>query len=140
MEPMAKQLSDAQQSGVYRLVCSPEEVERAARDAGLAVFRIDIGHARNKKTFLAKIADALQFPNWFGGNWDALNDLLTDLEWLTTKNGYVLIFEKGENNPLFENAKEVLQSAAEYWKTEGRPFWALFEISDSADDLPLWPT
>jgi RNAse (barnase) inhibitor barstar len=140
MEPMAKQLSDAQQSGVYRLVRPPEEVERAARDAGLAVFRIDIGHAHNKKTFLAKIADALQFPNWFGGNWDALNDLLTDMKWLTTNSGYVLIFEKGETNPLFEDANAVLQSAVEYWKAEGRPFWAFFEISASVHDLPLWPT
>ena len=140
MEPIAKQLSEAQQSGVYRLVRLPEEVERAARDAGLAVFRIDIGHARNKKTFLAKIADALQFPNWFGGNWDALNDLLTDMEWLTPNSGYVLIFEKGENNPLFEDANAVLQSAAEYWKAEGRPFWAFFEMSAGVHDLPLWPT
>src|SRR5262249_413263 len=36
MEPLAKQLADARQCGVYQLVRSPEEVERAAGEAGLA--------------------------------------------------------------------------------------------------------
>ena len=145
MTPMAKQLLDAQRSGVYHLVRSPDQVERAAKDAGLAVFRMDIGHAHNKKSFLEKIAHALHFPTWFGGNWDALNDCLTDLDWLSTSAGYVLIFEKGDvfgcsHNQEFENAKAVLVSAAEYWKAEGRPFWVLIEVSPEADcDLPKWP-
>jgi RNAse (barnase) inhibitor barstar len=144
MEAMAKQLSDARQSGVYRLVGSPEEVERAARSAGIAVFRIDISHAHDKKHFLEEIAGALHFPNWFGKNWDALNDCLTDLDWLPTKTGYVLVFEHGDrfwsSNEDVEEATGVLSAAAEYWKVEGRPFWVLIEVSAKSHcNLPKWP-
>jgi len=143
MTPMAKQLLDVQHAGVYQLVRSLDEVERAAKDAGLALFRIDLAHAPDKKTFLDQIARALSFPKSFGHNWDALNDSLTDLE---SKSGFVLLFEHGESfcskrNREFENAESVLSSAAEYWKGEGKPFWVLFELSTKTDcDLPKWPT
>jgi RNAse (barnase) inhibitor barstar len=141
MERMTKQLADANQSGVYQLASKPEEVERAARDAGLTVFRIDIGNAKSKEDFLAQIAKELQFPDWFGTNWDALNDCLTDL----TKAGYVLIFENCENfaarhRPEFEGAIAVFVAAAEYWKLQGRPFWVLIEASGKwAPSLQTWP-
>jgi RNAse (barnase) inhibitor barstar len=145
MKPMARQLVDAQQCGVYQLVRRPKEVERAAQRAGLAVFRMDIGHANSKKDFLADVAKALSFPEWFGANWDALNDCLTDLEWLPTKTGYVLVFEKSQrffshHKQEFDSAKAVLGAAAEYWKAAGRPFWALIEVSQEWDcGLPKWP-
>jgi RNAse (barnase) inhibitor barstar len=145
MEPMTKQLADAQQCGVYQLVRGPEEVERAAKEAGLTVFRIDIGDAQNKKDFLVRVAKALSFPDWFGGNWDALYDCLTDLDWLSTKTGYVLVFENGEHfcssqKHEFDDATAVLIAAAEYWKAQKRPFWALVSSSKGTDcGLPEWP-
>jgi RNAse (barnase) inhibitor barstar len=145
MDRMTKQLADAQQCGVYQLIRRPEEVERAAKEAGLAIFRIDIGRAHDKKDFLAHVAKALSFPDWFGGNWDALHDCLTDLDWLSTKTGYVLLFEKSErfgasHKQEFESATAVLSAAAEYWKTQGRPFWALIAVSKKWDcGLPKWP-
>ena len=145
MEPMTKQLPDAQQCGLYQLVGSPEEVERAAKEAGLAVFRIDIGHAHNKKDFLTQVAKALSFPAWFGGNWDALYDCLTDLDWLPTKTGHVLVFEKSDHfcasHKEFDTAKAVLVETAEYWKAQGRPFWVLLAVSKGLDcGLAKWPT
>ena len=140
MESMAKQLADPRQCGVYQLVRKPDEVEAAALDAGLAIFRIDLAHVRNKKDFLGRVAKALSFPDWFGGNWDALNDCLTDLEWLSTKTGYVLVFEKSDHF-VFDEAIAVLGSAAEYWKEEGRPFWALIAVSKEIDcGLSEWPS
>jgi RNAse (barnase) inhibitor barstar len=145
MIPMAKRLLDAKESGVYQLVRTPEEVERAADEARLAVFRIDIGDVRDKKDFLARVARALSFPNWFGANWDALNDCLRDLDWLPMKNGYVLILEQGEffaarHSQEFDDAKAVLGAAAEYWKAEGRPFCVFIATAQAWDaGLPYWP-
>src|SRR5262245_12486551 len=145
MKPMAKQLADTQQCGVYQSVGASEEVESAATEAGLAVFRIDMSHVQNKNEFLAQIAKALSFPDWFGSNWDALNDCLTDLDWLSTKTGYVLVFEKSKHffshhKEEFEDATAVLSAAADYWKAEGRPFWAFIETSQRWDcGLPKWP-
>lgn len=37
---------------------------------------------RTRAEFLAAVADALSFPDWFGHNLDALYDSLRDLSWL----------------------------------------------------------
>lgn len=144
METMTKRLADVQQSGVYQLVRSPEQVAQAAKQAGLAMFRIDLAHAHSKKDFLERCAKALDFPDWFGRNWDALKDCLTDLEWLNTKNGYVLVFENVEqfaaHKEHFHTATAVLTQVCEYWKAEGQPFWALVTGSSEWESgLPKWP-
>ena len=55
MTPIAKQLADAKHNGVHRLVRRPEEIVRAAGEAGLAAFRIDLGGVRDKKGFLGHV-------------------------------------------------------------------------------------
>src|SRR5690349_10412433 len=117
MDAIAKQLADAQQCGVYQLKRSVEDLEHAARKAGLALFRIDAGNVHDKKGFVDQIANTLHFPDYFGRNWDALNDSLTDLDWLTPKTGYVLVFENlehfGTTRPQeFDEATEVLSWAS----------------------------
>jgi hypothetical protein len=37
--------------------------------------------ARTKRRFLETAVHTLQLPGWFGMNWDALYDSLTDLDW-----------------------------------------------------------
>ena len=46
--------------------------------------------ALTRMTFLSRIAEALEFPDWFGRNWDAFFDCLTDLSWLPA-GGHVLV-------------------------------------------------
>jgi hypothetical protein len=146
MDPLTKQLADAKQSGVYRLSRNPEDVEHAAKSAGLAVFRIDLRAVRGKKQFLEHVARALVFPEWFGGNWDALSDCLTDLDWLPADKGYVLILEHAEhfggNHPQeFGDAAAVFGSVAEFWRSqEGRPFWTFITAASAWDSgLTTWP-
>ena len=126
----ARNLANAEQSGVRQLTADPNEIERAAKAAGLVVVRIDLARLASKTGLLGRAARALRFPEWFGKNWDALNDCLTDLSWLHGK-GWVIIFEnaKGfaERKPqVFQNAVEVFQSASDYWRRAGKPFWVLF--------------
>lgn len=144
MKAMAEQLRVARRCGVYQLTREPYEAERDAKVAGLAAFRIDIGHTHDKQGFIGHLAQALRFPDWAGKNWDALNDCLTDLEWLDAA-GYVLILEKAKHfaavhNHEFDDALAVLQSAADYWKSEDRPFWVLIHGAQGWDaGLTKWP-
>jgi RNAse (barnase) inhibitor barstar len=126
----ATNLAKAEQSGVRQLASDYKEIEQGAKAAGLRVVRIDLQRLAGKAGFLDRAARALKFPRWFGKNWDALNDCLTDLSWLEGK-GWVIIFEnaKGfaERKPqLFENAVEVFQAASDYWRRAGKPFWVFF--------------
>ncbi|MDX5364214.1 MAG: barstar family protein [Pseudazoarcus pumilus] len=60
---------------------------------GYDVRRVDLHDSRNKADTLARIAAALDFPEWFGHNWDALADCLGDLPWLTPGARCLLVFE-----------------------------------------------
>jgi RNAse (barnase) inhibitor barstar len=142
---LAQKLSDAGQSGVYLLTRDPAEVERAAAEAGLAVFRVDISDAAGKKEFLKSVAEALKFPPHFGYNWDALNDFLSDLEWLPIERGFVMIFDgvghyAARHKQDIDSAIQVLISAADYWKDQGRPFWAFIHAAQKTGySLVAWP-
>ena len=127
----ATNLVIAERSGVRRLTADANDIEQAAKAAGLVVVKIDLARLASKTGLLGRAARALKFPEWFGKNWDALNDCLTDLSWLEGK-GWVIIFEnaKGfaERKPqLFENAVEVFQAASDYWRRAGKPFWVFFQ-------------
>ncbi len=43
------------------------------------IFTLDCAGVQTKRELHARIADALQFPDWYGNNLDALMDCLTDL-------------------------------------------------------------
>ena len=127
MGKLLERLQDASRSGVYR-VASDEEVIDALRGSTLALYRIPL--QRSKDAVLSRIAEALKFPAWFGGNWDALEDSLKDLQ----GDGHVLLFS-GET-PESEVLIDVLGSAAEFWKGEGRPFFCVFVDPQARLALP----
>ena len=144
MKEWAKQLVGADAGGVYQLTLEPRDLERAAKDAGLAVFRVDIHHVHGKADFLALLAKALAFPDWFGGNWDALADVLTDLSWHDAP-GYALVLEKAKHfgaghKEEFATAMDVLGFVAEEWRAQGKPFWVFVSGAQGWDSgLPKWP-
>lgn len=45
-----------------------------------------------KQSLLAWYAKSLRFPDYFGGNWDALDECLRDLSWI--KDGRVVIYHR----------------------------------------------
>lgn len=125
----AGSLREVAQAGVYHLVGDARALGGAAAAAGLMVVYADIGHAHNKKEYLEQLSKAMRFPEWFGGNWDALADCLKDLSWLQAK-GWVVILERskhfcGGHGHEFKEAMAVMAEASEYWRGEGKPFWTL---------------
>jgi hypothetical protein len=48
---------------------------------------------RSKEKLLGLLSDALHFPNYFGGNWDALEECLNDLHWLPEKLSIAIVHE-----------------------------------------------
>jgi len=70
--------------GLYRLASRAPAASIAERalEQGWQPFVLDGAAVLGKADFLAAIAAALAFPAYFGHNWDALADSLTDLSWL----------------------------------------------------------
>lgn len=126
MSKLLQRLSDASRSGVYR-TSRADEILDATRGSALHVARIDLAGAGAKEALIGRIAKALAFPEWFGGNWDALEDCLSDLSWSKAA-GHVLLFEGAMALPEDERGilVDILASAAASWSERKRPFFAVF--------------
>jgi hypothetical protein len=80
----------------------------------------------DKPALLRACAAALAFPPYFGRNWDALFDCLTDLAWLPAP-GYAIVYD--HPTPLIRHApadwavaQEIFRDAAAYWCAANKPF------------------
>ena len=118
----------AENSGVYPMNEDAfPDVSKSAAHAGLALFNLNLAGVTGKTGFLAAAAKALHFPGYFGHNWDAFEDCLTDLSWLEAK-GYVLLIKnlsefshKAPTEMLM--ARTILEDAATFWKEHGVRFF-----------------
>ena len=54
---------------------------------------LDGKHCQSIDQFHIKIAEALQFPDYYGQNLDALDEMLNDLEWIN-QNHILLIIQR----------------------------------------------
>jgi RNAse (barnase) inhibitor barstar len=62
----------------------------AYRAEGAFVVRIP-AKARGKEKLLSVLAAKLRFPSYFGQNWDALEECLRDLSWLSEQMRVVIV-------------------------------------------------
>ncbi|HLN88423.1 MAG TPA: barstar family protein [Candidatus Limnocylindrales bacterium] len=131
MPSLLKLLTDNKRAGVYQTAIDADEIVAGAKTVGLDVFKIDLAGAHGKTDLLDRFAKVLRFPTHFGKNWDALNDCLTDLDWLSGQ-GLVLIvtgakdFAKAHEEA-FQTVFDVLDGAAAYWRERKKPFWVMIQ-------------
>ncbi|MEQ1532549.1 MAG: hypothetical protein HOO97_10305 [Sideroxydans sp.] len=123
MDDLCYLLKDANGAGVYRLNCTLEALHDSVQRAGFSLFEVDIAGAHGRGEVLAEMARAIQAPDWFGHNWDALADALGDLSWNKAP-GYVLLL-RGEH-PAEVMLDEVLYATVDFWRLQGKPFWVFF--------------
>ena len=124
MGKLAERLGDATRSGVYRATRA-DAVLDAVRGTSLDLARISLEGASDKKQVLERIAAGLAFPQWFGANWDALEDCLSDLSWREA-HGHVVLVEGSMPGDVLGILVDVLASSAEFWAANGKPFFAIF--------------
>ena len=134
-EELAETLPQADRAGVFSLPAGdiPALVD-VATARKFAVYRVSLAGCSETSEVLARFQEELEFPDWFGGNWDALNDCLTDFSWRKAV-GYLLVVEKpGEfraaGDDDFDTLISILSDASASWSGLGVPFWA-FLVLDS---------
>jgi RNAse (barnase) inhibitor barstar len=97
-----------------------EAVASHVRAAGGLVCRLDGAAMRTEHDLFAETARAVRFPDYFGANWDALSDCLTDLSWVPAP-AYLLVVAHADqvlaDEPPDRLAvwRRVLSEAARVW-------------------------
>ncbi|TDD91735.1 hypothetical protein E1298_11490 [Actinomadura rubrisoli] len=134
---MDELLAERLKPGVYqwRTPATPGAVgdegwTERAEQAGWRGFHLDGRRARDKGSFLRLCAEVFDFPDWFGGNWDALQDCLGDLSWATAPNGYMVLYESWADlaeadQRSFRTALDVFAGAVEAWRDTPTPMTVL---------------
>jgi Barstar (barnase inhibitor) len=94
-------------------------------EQGIQVFYLDGKEISTKEAFLSKAAQAMKFPEYFGYNWDAFDECITDLEWFPAQR-YALVYDQpdifAKADPIgWQIARDILQAAVEYWQKTDTP-------------------
>lgn len=118
--------------------------------AGLTVRTLRGSKMRSTPALMDETSAALQFPDYFGANWDALDECLSDMEWLKPCKGIVIVIHDAEQVLIDESAEQlevfvsVLRSASneysrpvergEEWDRPATPFHVVLQaLPDTAD-------
>ncbi|MGH9514843.1 MAG: barstar family protein [Terriglobales bacterium] len=128
---------------LYLSIATPKEFAEYAyrlnydKGSELAV-RVVRGHKMRRLCGLYdEFAAAFQFPDYFGENWDALDECLADLEWLPAA-GYVLFVSNTvvalgeEPEKQFATFVSVLSGICEEWARANtpKPFHVLLQCME----------
>jgi hypothetical protein len=79
---------------LWVLTVAPQAGENAVSAWAAAGLAVRVARGRKMRScdrLFDEFAAALQFPWYFGENWDAFDECLTDLSWLAPGAGYVLV-------------------------------------------------
>jgi hypothetical protein len=144
IDTLALLLGEAYPPGIYRFAdreAAPHVLRRVRRHGWLG-WHLNGRAIASKADFLAACARAMRFPSYFGRNWDAFEECITDLSWLPAA-GYVLLYEApnyfaADQPREWQTAFAVLGDATAYWRDKGVPFYVLLRKSGgAAPDVPL---
>jgi len=128
-------LLEENRGGVHFVPGNPDAkaLQKLAKSAGYAFFHIDGKNIARKEQLLNHAATAMHFPKSFGHNWDALEECLTDLEWVDG-DGYLIYYDHidgllNDHPDQFETLVEILRDAVASWKEDDEAMVALLSGS-----------
>lgn len=133
MDDLIAVIKGERRAGLYKLetAISPDALATLSQEHNVRLFHLDGANVTNKADFLKAIADAMLFPRYFGQNWDALEDCLTDLDWLNGDR-FILLYEQPETFAQNDSSEwlvalDILRSTVDYWRTKNRTLSVLFQ-------------
>lgn len=85
------------------------------------LFILEGKNMKTRSDLFSEIAKILHFPNYFGNNWNALDDCLQDLDWIHS-NSIIIIIRDFDKILLEDNTKEknifldCVKAANDFWE------------------------
>lgn len=125
-------LTDPERAGLYALPADRQAaIATAARDAGFRILHASLDASADADQALTTLGTQLEFPDWYGANFDALYDCLTDPDWNPAAGHLLLLSGLGRWQQAHPEAGatliEVLLAACDERRAAGHPFWLLVD-------------
>lgn len=138
MNDILAALQGDREPGIYTITgdLALDELMIACEERHFKLFVIEGDRIASKPDFLQESAQVMNFPDYFGANWDGFEECLTDLEWLPA-NGYVLLYLHPERFAAAHPADwsvlvSILRSAIEEWKDTESPLFVFLKPKSSS--------
>lgn len=112
-----------------------------AESEGWCVVRLDTSGATDMHQYMTVVSEAFDLPEWFGRNWDSLDECLRALD-LDEPDGLLVVWDNwsefAEADPVaFETAVAVFQDATVAWHDDDTPGAVLLHGPGPETDLPV---
>jgi RNAse (barnase) inhibitor barstar len=130
--------------GPWALIAiSPEEeidsLIQKERQKKATTVHIVRGHrCATKASLFNEWAAALQFPAYFGGNWDAFEDCLNDLGWLNGSSHIIAVTNVDRiltrSRSEWRTFVEILHAAAEEWHSRKGMLRVIFHVEPGGEE------
>jgi barstar (barnase inhibitor) len=101
-------------------------------EAGLTVRTVRGAKMRSVGALMNEVAAALRFPHYFGENWAALDECLSDMEWLLPSKGIVLVVRDAELVLIDEDA-EALDAFVAALRNASNEYGEAVELGEAWD-------
>jgi hypothetical protein len=116
---------------VYRLVnpIAFVELESLNQDYAAKLFYLDGHEIVDRASLLQQFAKVMQFPEYFGHNWDALEDCLTDLD-EDEVDRQIIIIDRLDNFAIANPQQwltflDICKSTVKYWQDTNTPMYIM---------------
>jgi RNAse (barnase) inhibitor barstar len=132
MNTAAETLTHYTRAGVYAASSAQLDVtSKSATSIGFDCWSLDISTTHSAPALLRHIGQALHFPEWYGENWDALADCLTDLSWSDAE-GFLVLLRGSDalhtaQPALWQKLVDMLSEVSDFWRENQIAFWVLVD-------------
>jgi RNAse (barnase) inhibitor barstar len=101
-------------------------IQRVANRLGLKTFHLIGSEIGDRDALFEVLNREMSFPEYFGRNWDALEECLSDLAWMPAL-GYIILFEEPHHlmetsYEVFITFLEIMIAVAKRWAADQVPF------------------
>jgi RNAse (barnase) inhibitor barstar len=143
---IAELLAGHREPGVYTWPVDRKEAARGvteAERAGWRVFWLDGHGVHDKQALLDRCVEEFLLPSYFGRNWDALQDSLTDLSWVPANSGYLVVYDRwrelADADPeAHRTLLDVFGAAVESWRNTPTPMAVFLLVTEEdREDAPV---
>lgn len=136
----------------------PSATDDAVREwvaAGATVRIVRGENMRSTGALMAEVSAALQFPHYFGDNWPAFDECVSDMDWLMPTSAIIVLIRNavevlaGEADDELETFVRILSKATseyaaaidrgEWWDRAALPFHVVLHVPlDGINELTRW--